>query len=97
MTLVFASPCPDPGDFGPDLDALLALARPRWHQYAACRGRTDVTWFPELGQSLDPALAVCDACTVRKVCLEAGLGEHGVWGGMSRGQRAELVRTRRAA
>lgn len=99
-------------DFDPELDiveALMAtpttpteafiralLARPAWHADAACRGRSDVSWFPGRGEDVAPAVAVCAGCPVREQCQRAGEGETGVWGGLSE-RRRKLERRHSAA
>lgn len=82
-----------------DIFAVLDRGRPKWHRQAACRGRTDVSWFPERGEPNDEALAVCRGCPVRAECEQAGvdLVEHGLWGGTTWRQRVELRKQRRAA
>lgn len=74
-------------------------ARPLWHKYAACRGKGPADWFPERGQTLAPALAVCAGCPVADRCRDTALagGEKGVWGGLSEVQRRRLRRAQRAA
>ena len=62
------------------------LVRPSWHAQAACRGRSDVDFYPTVGQPLDPARAVCSACPVIEECRDFALAHdegHGVWGGTS--------------
>lgn len=80
------------------LEFVSALRRPEWHARAACRGRDDVDWFPERGESLEPAKAVCAACPVLEECCDFAVtnGEkHGVWAGMSALDRRQLRRQRR--
>jgi WhiB family redox-sensing transcriptional regulator len=70
--------------------------RPRWQLHAACRGLDPEMFFPERGESLQPARAVCATCPVRVPCGEYGISEKfGVWGGMS--ERERRPRRRRAA
>jgi WhiB family redox-sensing transcriptional regulator len=67
--------------------------RPAWHVEAACRGRGVNQWFPEQGESLEPARVVCASCPVRAECLQAGMDEaHGVWAGTSAVQRRKVRR-----
>ncbi len=66
-----------------------------WQDSAACKGRTDLSWFPATseergGQSFEyrraiaAAVAVCRNCPVIAECREAGRTEHGgIWGGRS--------------
>lgn len=67
-----------------------------WQAEAACRGVDPDLFFPEKGESLEPARAVCAKCAVREECLEYSLDgseKHGVWASTSERQR----RTMRAA
>lgn len=60
--------------------------RPDWHADAACRYADGVTFFPERGESLEPAKAVCAGCPVDLQCELYALeldAEHGVWAGQS--------------
>ena len=71
---------------GADLEAFAPFARrrPAWWAEAACRGRPDIDFFPEQGQSAAPAKAVCAECPSRAACLDFAVEEHldfGVWGG----------------
>jgi hypothetical protein len=78
-----------------------------WRQAAACRGMAprgpDVdkvrhSWFPEWGETQQPAKDVCFTCPVRVQCLEFALEteeRYGIWGGLSRIERdycAELMK-----
>lgn len=71
---------------------LLEASQPAWHIDAACRRPSDVSWFPELGQSAAPAKAVCGGCPARPECaawaLRQGPTLAGIWGGMSAAERA---------
>lgn len=72
----------DPGD----ILAVLGYHRPTWQAAALCRGRDDLPWFPERGQSPQPALALCGACDVRAECLATAMADptlDGVLGGMT--------------
>ncbi len=84
----------DRADWRDELDAL--LERPEWHERAACRGKGWDAWFPERGQSHEPAKTVCAACPVTAECLRAALedrdGTHGVWAGTSYRQRRKMPR-----
>jgi WhiB family redox-sensing transcriptional regulator len=79
------------------------LERPEWMKRAECRGTDTAVFFPERGDSLEPARAICERCEVRPECLEyalsladgAGLTK-GVWGGTSDRERAR-IRLRRAS
>lgn len=66
-----------------------------WAALAACKGSEPDLWFPERGQSLNSAKAVCGHCPVRHDCLDYALRwgiTFGVWGGLSEGERRELGR-----
>jgi WhiB family redox-sensing transcriptional regulator len=75
----------------------LLFDRPAWHADAACKEHPEVDFFPALGQSAEPAKAVCARCLVREDCLVAGMAEHfgvsppGIWGGLS-GRQRRMVR-----
>jgi WhiB family transcriptional regulator, redox-sensing transcriptional regulator len=80
--------------------ALAAVAealtdRPDWHRLANCRGLGTEWFFRSKGESQTEAQRVCDGCVVREPCLEAGLGEFGVWGGVSERQRKRISSQRR--
>jgi hypothetical protein len=73
------------------------VARPAWHQRAACRGQTAV-FFPDDGDTTE-AQAICADCPVASPCAQASGTEDGVWAGLSRRQRkrlAELLRRQEA-
>ncbi|MFP5322758.1 MAG: WhiB family transcriptional regulator [Acidimicrobiia bacterium] len=68
--------------------------------FGACRGADPDLFFPDRGESLEPAKAVCAECVVRDECLEFALaaGERfGVWGGTSERERRRIRRQRRIA
>lgn len=83
-----------PGDT-PQAHASL-LERPSWQRDAACREHPEVSFFPEKGQRLDPARAVCAGCLVRDECLDyaLALGPQlaGVWAGTSEAERRVMLR-----
>lgn len=71
-----------------------------WTSRAACSAEGAPDMFPHdqdvRGQR--EAKAVCDACPVRTDCLDAAFkrGEtHGIWGGLDRDERVNLIRARR--
>jgi WhiB family redox-sensing transcriptional regulator len=72
-----------------------------WRRDALCAQVDPVLFFPESGESVQPAKKVCAQCPVTAECLEYSLAHHeryGVWGGTSADQRRELARrTRRQA
>jgi len=74
-----------------------ALAPPAWQTLAACQGYPPAMFFPERGDSANPAREVCAGCQVRDECLAHAFAvpeRCGVWGGLSERQRRK-VRTRR--
>ncbi len=79
----------------PDIDSL--FRRPAWHAQAACRGRGTADFFPARGESLEPARAFCDCCTVQVECLGYALEAEdprliGIWAGTTDRQRLKLRR-----
>jgi WhiB family transcriptional regulator, redox-sensing transcriptional regulator len=85
------SPFSEPGDL---------FASAAFMAFGACRGTDPDIFFPDRGQSLEPAKRMCADCVVRDECLEHALtsGERfGVWGGTSERERRRLRRTRRIA
>ncbi len=77
---------------------LLAQPRPEWFTRAACIGVDPDLFFPERGESLDRAKAVCRRCPVCHDCLEFSLAmpaeRFGIWGGTSERER-RLIRAKR--
>jgi WhiB family transcriptional regulator, redox-sensing transcriptional regulator len=74
----------------------------RWRELAACRGAGLDLFFPERGESAEPARQVCAACPVRQPCLDYAITNrivHGIWGGLTERERRALrsrwVRTAR--
>ena len=66
-----------------------------WQDSAACIGADTAIFFPESGDPVGPAKAICRACPVREQCLADALerGEvHGVWGGLSAKERRKYRR-----
>lgn len=70
-----------------------------WYAVGECREHPWWLFFPERGDDLKPARAVCAGCRVQAECLEyaldAGPDLHGVWAGTGvrnrialRGERA---------
>ena len=58
------------------------------------------SWFPEVGDYPVVAKKVCSQCPVKPECLDFALEhevQHGVWGGMTDGERRRLLRGRHAA
>ena len=70
----------------------------RWEELANCRGIATDLFFPQRGESPEPARTVCHGCTVREECLDTALqrGERfGVWGGLTALERRSVLRRRR--
>jgi hypothetical protein len=50
-------------------------------------------FFPERGESAEPARQVCAACPVRQPCLDYAITNritHGIWGGLTERERRAL-------
>ncbi len=76
------------------------FASPAFMDLGSCRGLDPDIFFPDRGESLAPAKAVCADCIVRDECLEYALDHRerfGVWGGTSERERRRLRRSRRVA
>jgi WhiB family redox-sensing transcriptional regulator len=57
-------------------------------------------WFPERGEDVRPAKAVCGDCAVAGECLDYALVndlKHGIWGGLSERERRRVRRGRKLA
>jgi WhiB family redox-sensing transcriptional regulator len=75
-------------------------AGPAWMTRVSCRGCDPSMFFPERGERLDAAKAVCAGCVVRQQCLDYALSygeKFGVWGGESERTRRRTRRDRNAA
>src|SRR5690606_12488566 len=73
-----------------------------WRHHAACRDEDPELFFP-IGTSgpallqVEQAKAVCRRCPVSAECLTWALDrpeEYGIWGGLTEGERGELIRRR---
>lgn len=79
----------------------LDLAPCGWQDQAACKGRTDLTWFcetPGPSQAQQAAIEVCRTCPVELDCLRYAVANderYGIWGGMTENQRQHLRRNGR--
>ena len=76
-----------------DLLHAIASNRPDWWAAGACRGSTVDLFFPERGETVKRAKAVCAGCSVRAACLEFDLYnciQFGVWGQTSERERRRL-------
>jgi WhiB family redox-sensing transcriptional regulator len=65
----------------------------RWRELAACRSFDLEVFFPERGESAEPARQVCAACPVRQPCLDYAISNritHGIWGGLTERERRAL-------
>jgi WhiB family transcriptional regulator, redox-sensing transcriptional regulator len=65
----------------------------RWRELAACRGAGLELFFPERGESAEPARRLCAACPVRQPCLDYAITNritYGIWGGLSERERRAL-------
>lgn len=68
---------------------------PRWNEGGACFGMNTNLFYPERGESPNPAKAVCGGCPVRGQCLAwafAAHEAHGIWGGKTPQERVALKR-----
>lgn len=69
-----------------------------WQMFAACRGMDASVFFSPFGERAlkrrereERARAVCRQCSVQDACAQFALStrqQHGVWGGLSEGERA---------
>lgn len=69
-----------------------------WMAEAACRDSDPRLFWPDQGEKIAAAIAVCAECPVREQCLDYAItnGEHdGIWGGTSARARQRLRRARR--
>jgi WhiB family transcriptional regulator, redox-sensing transcriptional regulator len=65
----------------------------RWRELAACRSTDLEVFFPERGESAEPARRICAACPVRQACLDYAITNrivHGIWGGLTERERRAL-------
>lgn len=61
-----------------------------WKAFGACSGLDPLLWFPERGEPVEPARAICRGCPVQEQCLEYALAsgeKFGIWGGLSERER----------
>jgi WhiB family redox-sensing transcriptional regulator len=80
----------------PDVLEFYGEHRPAWMADAACHD-SGVNFFPERGESLDPARAICGRCPVAPDCLAYALAHvelRGVWAGTGERERVRLRRAR---
>jgi WhiB family transcriptional regulator, redox-sensing transcriptional regulator len=65
----------------------------RWREQAACYGTDLDVFYPERGETAEPARQVCAACPVRQPCLNYALSNRiasGTWGGLTERERRPL-------
>jgi len=66
---------------------LVASLRPAWMADALCREFPQLSWFPERGESVEPAKAVCARCLVAEECERYAADQPaplaGIWAGES--------------
>jgi len=67
-----------------------------WRVTGACVGSSPTLFFPERGESLKAAKAVCATCAVRAKCAEWGIAHElfGVWGGLAEADRRRIRKER---
>jgi hypothetical protein len=85
---------PTGAGFGGLLEAI-AARQPAWMAEAACRDADRALFFPERGESVEPAKALCAECLTIDECAAYAKSEgmrFGIWAGESARQR-----TRKAA
>lgn len=75
-----------------------------WSERAACKNAPAHLFFPERGETANPAKAICHSCPVIAECLNYAIANNeglGIWGGHSERERRPLraawVRRRGAA
>lgn len=64
-----------------------------WEIEGLCAGLDPALFFPERGESTEPARSVCAICPVQRDCLEDALERNerfGIWGGTSARERQQL-------
>jgi WhiB family transcriptional regulator, redox-sensing transcriptional regulator len=77
--------------------AVSAAKTSGWHDLVNCLGIDPELFFPESGARALAAKSVCAGCVVRIECREHALESDerfGIWGGLSAGQRRQLLRRR---
>lgn len=87
----------DPADLVGASSVLLELLnRPAWMADASCREHPDVNFFPERGEDVRAAKAVCSGCLVAEDCFAYAVGRgvylSGIWAGTSDRQRRRARR-----
>jgi WhiB family redox-sensing transcriptional regulator len=72
----------------------------QWHLDAACRGQGPEDFVRGPNSNYGSVRELCDACPVRRECLDFALSDEsitGLWGGTSDTERREIRRRRRVA
>ncbi|MFG2165545.1 WhiB family transcriptional regulator [Micromonospora chersina] len=67
---------------------------PDWHADGLCQQVDAELFFPERGQSAEPAKSICQRCPVQRDCLNWSLAKRepfGVWGGLSEPERRRVL------
>ncbi|MBT9255407.1 WhiB family transcriptional regulator [Phycicoccus sp. KQZ13P-1] len=77
----------------------LVPTQPEWMERSACRGEDPELFYAGTGDKAAIAAArrICRPCEVRADCLTYALqidDRHGIWGGLTTGQRARLRKKR---
>lgn len=70
-----------------------------WREDALCRQVDPDLFMPEVGGSASLAKRTCEACEVRRQCLDYAVAaeeQWGVWGGLGQQELRRLIRARRA-
>lgn len=71
-----------------------------WLDWALCVGADPGIFYPDVGESYQPARAICSACPAKTECLayalatELSVSRYGMWGGATPEERSALARGR---
>jgi WhiB family redox-sensing transcriptional regulator len=67
-----------------------------WRDFAACKDKPTVWWFPESKEigDQDVAISICLRCPVKAECFDYALDHEimGIWGGVNQTDRAKIRR-----
>lgn len=75
----------------------LTDTQPEWMGKGNCAGTDWRLFFPERGETPNPARACCSGCPVKAPCLEYALvnnEKYGIWGGKTESERRKIKRQR---